>query len=89
VSKLKFRATVIFLTVAGETASGRRQHFRRWPRRRLEHRSVLDDDIVGGDKSGTAGDVIRVFSEGLPSAADEKQMRVNPRTRAEKRLNLA
>ena len=39
--------------------------------------AVLDDDIVGGDKSpGQDPGVVRVFSEGLPAAADEKQLQL-------------
>src|SRR6202041_2202931 len=39
--------------------------------------AALDDDIVGGDKSpGQDAKIVRVFSEGLPSAADEQQLRL-------------
>lgn len=76
-SRLKFPGTIIFLTVAGEEqglyGSG---HFARTAR---EHNwnieAVLNDDIVGGNRS-TEQDthVVRVFSEGLPSAFNEKQL---------------
>jgi hypothetical protein len=78
-SKLKFRATIIFLTVAGEEQGlDGAKHFAQMAKEAgWNIEAVLDDDIVGGDKSpGQQGNIIRVFSEGLPSAADEKQMRV-------------
>jgi len=70
-SKLKFRATVIFLTVAGEEQRlDGAKHFAQMAKEAgWNIEAVLDDDIVGGDKSpGQQADVIRVFSEGLPSA---------------------
>jgi hypothetical protein len=77
-SKLKFRATVIFLTVAGEEQGldGARHFAQMAKEAGWNIEAVLDDDIVGGDKSpGQQANVIRVFSEGLPSAGDEKQLR--------------
>jgi hypothetical protein len=77
-SKLKLRATVIFLTVAGEEQGldGAR-HFAQVARQggwNIE--AVLDDDIVGGDRSpGQDPHLVRVFSEGIPVAADEKLMK--------------
>jgi Zn-dependent M28 family amino/carboxypeptidase len=39
--------------------------------------AVLNNDIVGGDKSPEQdSSVVRVFSEGVPAAADEKALRV-------------
>src|SRR5581483_6473161 len=39
--------------------------------------AVLDDDIVGGDRSpGQDARRVRVFSEGIPVAADEKQLQL-------------
>jgi Peptidase family M28 len=78
-SKLKFRATVIFLTVAGEEQGllGAKHFAQMAKEAGWNIEAVLDDDIVGGDRSpGQQADVIRVFSEGLPSASDEKQLRV-------------
>ncbi len=79
--KYKFPATIIFLTVAGEeqglNGSG---HFAKFMREQQEAagwklEAVLNNDIVGGDKSpGQDAAVVRVFSEGLPAAADEKQI---------------
>jgi Peptidase family M28 len=76
-SKLKFRATIVFLTVAGEEQGlDGAKHFAQMAKQagwNLE--AALDDDIVGGDKSpGQDAKIVRVFSEGLPSAADEKQL---------------
>jgi hypothetical protein len=75
-SKLKLRATVIFLTVAGEEQGlDGAKHFAEMAKQAgWNIEAVLDDDIVGGDKSpGQDAKIVRVFSEGLPSVADEKQ----------------
>ncbi len=77
-SKLKFPATIIFLTVAGEEQGlNGSHHFAKsakdqgW---KLE--AVLNNDIVGGDKSREQDrTVVRVFSEGLPAAASEAGIR--------------
>jgi len=74
-SKMTFPATIIFLTVAGEEQglNGSR-HFAKMASWNLE--AVLNNDIVGGDKS-TEQDhsVVRVFSEGVPTAATEQDLR--------------
>jgi Zn-dependent M28 family amino/carboxypeptidase len=78
-SKLKFPATIIFLTVAGEeqglNGSG---HFAKMAKEqgwKLE--AVLNNDIVGGNKDPQQDpSLVRVFSEGVPAAAEEKQLRV-------------
>lgn len=78
-SKLKFRATIIFLTVPGEEQGlDGAKHFAQMAKEAgWNIEAALDDDIVGGDKSpGQQPNLVRVFSEGLPSAADEKQFRV-------------
>jgi hypothetical protein len=77
-SKLKFPATIIFLTVAGEEQGlNGSQHFAKMAKEQgwnLE--SVLNNDIVGGDKSAEQDhSVVRVFSEGLPAAATEQEIR--------------
>jgi hypothetical protein len=75
--KLKFRATIIFLAVAGEEQGlyGAR-HFAQMARQAgWNIEAVIDDDIVGGDRSpGQDAGVVRVFSEGIPVAADAKQL---------------
>lgn len=85
-SKLKLRATVIFLAVPGEEQGldGAR-HFAKMARQAgWNIEAVLDDDIVGGDKSpGQDAGVVRVFSEGIPVAADEKQIQQIRATGAE------
>jgi hypothetical protein len=76
-SKLKPRATVIFLAVAGEEQGlDGAKHFAQMAKQAgWNIEAVLDDDIVGGDKSpGQDAGVVRVFSEGIPVAADEKQI---------------
>lgn len=78
-SRLKFPSTIIFLTVAGEEQGlNGSKHFAAMARQQgwnLE--AVLNNDIVGGDRSPQqdAG-VVRVFSEGVPVAASEQQIRM-------------
>lgn len=80
-SKHKFPATIIFLTVAGEEqgldGSG---HFAKMAKEQgWQLEGVLNNDIVGGNH--TPGDtmrrldIVRVFSEGLPAAATEADLR--------------
>jgi Peptidase family M28 len=77
-SKMKFPATIIFLTVAGEeqTLNGS-SHFAKMAKEQgwnLE--AVLNNDIVGGDKNPEQDhSVVRVFSEGLSAAATEQDIR--------------
>jgi Peptidase family M28 len=82
-SKLRFPATIIFLTVAGEEQglNGSR-HFAQMVKERMVKdqgwniEAVLNNDIVGGDKSAEQDhSVVRVFSEGLPAAATEQEIR--------------
>lgn len=76
-SKLRFPATIIFLTVAGEEQGliGS-SHFAQMARAAgWNIIAVLNDDIVGGDRSpGQSGSVVRVFSEGIPSAATDADL---------------
>src|SRR5271165_4657171 len=77
-SKMKFPATIIFLTVAGEEQGlNGSHHFALMAKEQswtLE--AVLNNDIVGGDKSAEQDhSVVRVFSEGLPDAATEQEIR--------------
>ncbi|MGB7600759.1 MAG: M28 family metallopeptidase [Candidatus Sulfotelmatobacter sp.] len=77
-SKLKFPATIIFLTVAGEeqglNGSG---HFAKMAKDQgWDIEAALNNDIVGGDKSAEQDhSVVRVFSEGLPAAATDQDIR--------------
>ena len=77
-SKMKFPATIVFLTVAGEEQGlNGSHHFAKMAKDQgwnLE--AVLNNDIVGGDKSAAQDhSVVRVFSEGLPAAATEQDVR--------------
>jgi hypothetical protein len=77
-SKLKFPGTIIFLTVAGEEQGlYGSQHFAQMAKQQgwnLE--AVLNNDIVGGNKGpGQDSTVVRVFSEGVPIASDDKQVK--------------
>jgi Zn-dependent M28 family amino/carboxypeptidase len=77
-SKLKFPGTIIFLTVAGEEQGlNGSLHFAKMAKAQgWNIEAVLNNDIVGGNKSPEQDSgVVRVFSEGVPAAADEKQLR--------------
>jgi Peptidase family M28 len=78
-SKLKFPATIIFLTVAGEEQglNGSRHFAKLAKEQGWNLEAVLNNDIVGGDKSPEQDhSVVRVFSEGLPAAATEQEVRL-------------
>ncbi|MGA9510671.1 MAG: M28 family metallopeptidase [Candidatus Sulfotelmatobacter sp.] len=77
-SKLKFPATIIFLTVAGEEQGlNGSQHFAEMAKEQgWDIEAVLNNDIVGGDKSAEQDhSVVRVFSEGLPAASTDQDIR--------------
>lgn len=77
-SKMKFPATIVFLTVAGEEQglNGSRHFAKVAKEQGWELEAVLNNDIVGGDKSAEQDhSVVRVFSEGLPIAASEPDVR--------------
>ncbi|HXM11383.1 MAG TPA: M20/M25/M40 family metallo-hydrolase [Terriglobales bacterium] len=77
-SKLKFPATIIFLTVAGEEQGlNGSQHFAKMAKDQgWNIEAALNNDIVGGDKSPEQDhSVVRVFSEGVPSAATDQDIR--------------
>src|ERR1044071_1845435 len=81
VSKHKFPATIIFLTVAGEEQGlNGSTHFAKMAKEQgWQLEGVLNNDIVGGNT--TPGDTlqnknwVRVFSEGIPAAASEADLR--------------
>jgi hypothetical protein len=76
-SKLKFPGTIVFMAVAGEEQglNGSRHFAQMAKAEGWQIDAVLNNDIVGGDKSAEQDhSVIRVFSEGLPLAASEKEM---------------
>jgi hypothetical protein len=77
-SKLKFPATIIFLTVAGEEQGlYGSHHFATMAKDQgWDLEAVLNNDIVGGDKNpGQDPSVVRVFSEGIPVAATDQDIR--------------
>jgi hypothetical protein len=77
-SKFKFPATIIFLTVAGEEQGlNGSHHFAKMAKDEgWDLDAVLNNDIVGGDKSPEQDhSVVRVFSEGFPAAASEQDIR--------------
>ena len=77
-SKMKFPATIIFLAVAGEEQglNGSRHFAKMAKEQGWELEAVLNNDIVGGDKSEEQDSTdVRVFSEGLPAAATEQDVK--------------
>ncbi len=81
-SQHRFPATIIFLTVAGEEQGlYGSAHFAKMAKAQgWDLEAVLNNDIVGGDRTprDTSQEprVVRVFSEGIPSTADEKQLKM-------------
>jgi len=78
-SRLKFPGTIIFLTVAGEEQGlYGSKHFAEFAKAQgWDIEAVLNDDIVGGDKSpGQDPKVVRVFSESIPDNASERELRM-------------
>src|SRR5579872_1717814 len=77
-SQLKFPATIIFLTVAGEEQGlNGSHHFAQMAKSQgWDIEAALNNDIVGGDR-GPQQDtsVVRVFSEGVPIAATDAELR--------------
>jgi Peptidase family M28 len=82
-SKMKFPATIVFLTVAGEEQGlNGSKHFAQVVKEKFakdeawDLEAVLNNDIVGGDKSAEQDhSTVRVFSEGVPAAATEQDLR--------------
>ncbi|HUN90312.1 MAG TPA: M20/M25/M40 family metallo-hydrolase, partial [Terriglobales bacterium] len=73
-SKYKFPATIIFLTVAGEEQGlNGSKHFAEVAKQQgWKIEAVLNNDIVGGDRNPEQdASVVRVFSEGIPNAATD------------------
>jgi hypothetical protein len=76
-SRLKFPGTIIFLTVAGEEQKlYGSAHFAQMARAQgWNIVAALNNDIVGGSRgSHQQPGVVRVFSEGVPSLIDERQL---------------
>lgn len=77
-SKIKFPATIIFLTVAGEEQGlyGSRHFAEMAKQQGWNIEAVLNDDIVGGDTNPEQDhSVVRVFSEGIPASASDQDIR--------------
>ena len=77
-SKLKFPATIIFLTVAGEEQGlNGSAHFAKMAKDQgWNIEAALNNDIVGGDRSPQQNPgIVRVFSEGVPLAATDTEVR--------------
>src|SRR5579872_557191 len=77
-SKMQFPATIIFLAVAGEEQGlNGSHHFAKMAKdESWDLEAVLNNDIVGGDKNAEQDhSAVRVFSEGVPAAATEQDLR--------------
>jgi len=77
-SKMKFPATIIFLSVAGEEQglNGSRHFAKMAKDEGWQLEAVLNNDIVGGDRNPEQdSSAVRVFSEGVPAAATEQGLR--------------
>lgn len=77
-SKLKFPGTIVFLAVAGEEQGlyGSKHFAQTAKDQGWDLEAVLNNDIVGGDKSPEQDhSVIRVFSEGIPAVASDQDLR--------------
>lgn len=78
-SKLKFPATIIFLTVAGEEQGlNGSSHFAKLAKDQgWNIEAMLNNDIVGGDRNPQQdAEAVRIFSEGIPHAAKEQEIRL-------------
>lgn len=74
----KFPATIIFLTVAGEEQGlNGSKHFAQMAKQQgWKIEAVLNNDIVGGNLGADQdASVVRVFSEGLPAAVSEAEIK--------------
>ncbi len=80
-SKHRFPATIIFLTVAGEEQGlNGSTHFAKMAKEQgWQLEGVLNNDIVGGNTTpgdtAQRKDVVRIFSEGIPAAATDADLR--------------
>ena len=77
-SRLKFPATIIFLTVAGEEQGlDGSHHFAELAKRSgWQVEAALNNDIVGGDRNPRQDSrVVRVFSEGVPLTVNQNTLR--------------
>jgi hypothetical protein len=78
-SKHKFPATLIFLSVAGEEQglNGSRHFAQMAQQQGWKIEGVLNNDIVGGNKSKEQDpSIVRVFSEGIPLAATPAEIKL-------------
>ena len=81
-SKMRFPATIIFLTVAGEEQGlDGSAHFAKMAKEQgWQIEAALNNDIVGGNRTPGDGQqdshTVRVFSEGVPAAASEGELKL-------------
>jgi len=75
---IKFPGTIIFLTVAGEEQGlNGSKHFAKMAKdQSWKLDAVLNNDIVGGNLGpGQDASIVRLFSEGLPAAASDAEIK--------------
>jgi hypothetical protein len=78
-SQMKLPATIVFLTVAGEEQGlNGSHHFAKMAKDQgWNIEAALNNDIVGGDRNPQQDPgVVRVFSEGVPIAATDAELRL-------------
>jgi hypothetical protein len=78
-SKHRFPATLVFLTVAGEEQglNGSRHFAKMAKDEQWQLQGILNNDIVGGNKSKEQDTtIVRVFSEGIPITAKDAEIRL-------------
>ena len=77
-TQLKFPATIVFVAVAGEEQGllGSRHLARLARSEGWDLEAVLNNDIVGGDKTaGQDANTVRIFSEGVPGPATPEEIK--------------
>ena len=80
-SKMKFDATIMFMTVAGEEQGllGANHFVKEAVKKKLDIEAMLTNDIIGGAKKfkdRADRNSVRVFAEGVPSNETEQQARL-------------
>ena len=80
-SKMKFDATIMFMTVAGEEQGllGAKHFVKEAVAKKLDIEAMLTNDIIGGAKKfkdRPDRNSVRVFAEGVPSNETERQARL-------------
>lgn len=80
-SKQRYEATIIFMTVAGEEQGllGAQHFVREAVNKKLDIEAMITNDIIGGArafKDRPDRNTVRVFAEGVPSSETEREARL-------------